>query len=265
MANFRIPGPLCSSRTPWSLDDGTLPRSLTPLPGIICASSPTYPTMWLQQQRAQPGTDDLAFLFRECRNPVRGLSAEDFEAAAKTLDVDAASIQAVAEVETSGNAFDDSGRPRILFERHYFHRQTGGRYDAKHASISNARSGGYGKFSAQYTKLEEAYRLAPEAALRSASWGRFQIMGDNFKAAGYASVSEFVLAMTRAEAEHLKAFSNFVLSHKSMHAALKKQDWAAFARAYNGPGYKANKYDTKLSEAYQHYSEKQSTEGAKKP
>jgi hypothetical protein len=265
MANFRIPGPLCSFRMPWIVDDGTLPRSLTPLPGIICASSPAYPTTSLQQRDALPGTNDVAFLFRECRNPVRGLSSEDFEAAAKALDVDAALIQAIAEVETSGNAFDDSGRPRILFERHYFHRQTAGRYDARHASISNAKSGGYGKFSAQYTKLEEAYKLAPEAALRSASWGRFQIMGNNFKAAGYSSVSEFVLAMTRAESEHLKAFSNFVLSHKAMHAALKKQDWAAFAKAYNGPGYKANKYDTKLAEAYQHFSGKQAPGGAKKP
>ena len=67
-------------------------------------------------------------------------------------------IQAVAEVATSGEAFDESGRPRILFERHYFHRRTGGRHAATHPRISNARAGGYGQFSAQYGKLEEAYR-----------------------------------------------------------------------------------------------------------
>jgi hypothetical protein len=50
-----------------------------------------------------------------------------------------------------------------------------------------------------------------------------------------------------------------------MHAALKKQDWAAFAKAYNGPGYKANKYDTKLAEAYQHFSGQNAPGGAKMP
>ena len=31
---------------------------------------------------------------------------------------------------------------------------------------------------------------------------------------------------------------------------LRKQDWAAFAHAYNGAGYRANKYDTKLAAAF---------------
>ncbi|MEE8298899.1 MAG: N-acetylmuramidase domain-containing protein [Thermodesulfobacteriota bacterium] len=34
---------------------------------------------------------------------------------------------------------------------------------------------------------------------------------------------------------------------------LKKRDWANFARRYNGPGYKKNKYDEKLERAYNKY------------
>ena len=253
MANFRIPGPLCGTRDPWSIDDGTLPRCSMPHPGSICASSDNYPTPVSWQQRRPPHAIDLEFLFRECRNPQRGLSAADYAAAADQLKVDVAVIQAIAEVETSGHAFDESGRPRILFERHYFHRYTAAKYDAKHPGISSAKQGGYGKFSAQYAKLEEAYRLAPEAALRSASWGRFQIMGGNFKAAGFTSVEAFVLAMSQSESEHLKAFTHFVMSNKAMLSALRKHDWARFAKAYNGPGYLKNEYDTKLRDAHRRY------------
>lgn len=244
MGNFRIPGPICSvSRDPW-IDQGTLVLAKSPLPGPTVAPTVGPPAS------AGPGDEDLGFLFRSCPNPQRGLTEEHYLEAATALTVEVAAIQAVAEVETSGNAFDDYGRPRILFERHYFHRLTHGKFDARHKLISQSKGGGYGKFSIQYAKLEEAWRLDPDAALRSASWGRFQIMGNNFKAAGFVSASAMVLAHTRAEHEHLMAFVHFVSNNKGMHAALRKHDWAAFASAYNGKGYKENNYDTKMAQAY---------------
>ena len=228
MTSYRIPNYLRASWLIFPLDDGTSPRVLMPTPGGVDANVAPYAAC---RWPAVPARIDLEFLFRECRNPARGLSADDYATAAAELGVDVPAIQAVAEVETSGEDFDESGRPRILFERHYFHRRTDGRYAATHPRISNARAGGYGKFSAQYGKLEEAYRLAPEAALRAASWGRFQIMGDNFKAAGFASVEAFVLAMTRSEAEHLMAFTRFAKNNKRVLAALRTHDWAPFAAA----------------------------------
>jgi N-acetylmuramidase-like protein len=193
---------------------------------------------------------DVSFLFRMCLNPKLGLDEDAYDRAAKALDVEVNAIKAVADVETKGNAFDEEGRPRILYERHYFHELTHGRYDKHHPTVSSATRGGYGKFSIQYKKLEEAYALDPTAALKSASWGRFQIMGRYFQAAGFASVQLFVLSLTRSEENHLIAFTNFVKADKSANKALKKKDWATFARHYNGPGYKDNKYDTKLEEAY---------------
>lgn len=193
---------------------------------------------------------DVSFLFRMCLDPKQGLDGNDYERAAKLLGTETAAIEAVAEVETSGKAFDDEGRPRILYERHYFHRLTHGRYDHRHPDISNALRGGYGKFSAQYGKLEKAYALDPVAALQSASWGRFQIMGKNFHAAGFASVQRFVLALTRSEANHLQAFASFVKADSHLLKALQKKDWATFARSYNGKDYKDNDYDGKLDKAY---------------
>jgi hypothetical protein len=36
--------------------------------------------------------------------------------------------------------------------------------------------------------------------------------------------------------------------------ALRQRDWAAFARGYNGPGYRANRYDAKLAQAFARHS-----------
>jgi hypothetical protein len=195
--------------------------------------------------------NSLDFLFSQCRAPDRGISDEDYAAAAKVLGADVAAVRAVAEVETASEPFDSSGRPTILFERHYFYRLTHGRFSGPHYSdISNPVPGGYGPKSGQYPKLERAYRLDQEAALQSASWGRFQIMGANFQTAGHANVGSFVLAMASSELAHLSAFVQFVSRNSSALQALQGEDWAKFAASYNGPNYKANQYDTKMAEAY---------------
>lgn len=262
MANYCIPGPICGECQQWAIDDGTLSLTQSPLPGPNCSYYPEKIIFSLQTPAIEP---DLNFLFQQCNNPATGLSEENYKEAAKILDVDIETVKAVAEVETSGKAFDDSGHPRILFERHYFNRLTSGKFDAGHQNISNPSPGGYGKFSAQYGRLEEAYQLDLDAALRSASWGRFQIMGENFRAAGFSTVKEFVLAMAKSESEHLKAFVNFVGSNKSMLASLRKKDWAGFAAAYNGPSYKRNNYDKKLKDTYDRLKQPEDKTVRRKP
>jgi hypothetical protein len=179
-----------------------------------------------------------------------GLTKADFDAAAKTLGCESAAIQAVAQVETQQAAFDALGRPTILYERHYFSGFTKDAYDATHPDISNPVSGGYGLFSAQYPKLHRAAVLDETAALKSASWGAFQIMGANFQEAGFTSVGDFVTAMMQSEKRHLDAFVSFIPNKPGALPALKALNWAGFAQAYNGDGYAANAYDTKMANAY---------------
>ena len=106
-------------------------------------------------------------------------------AAAKLIGCEVVAVRAVTITEVGiRGAFDALGRPMILYERHYFSRLTGHRFDHAHPDISNQKSGGYGKFSAQYGKLDRAIALDRKAALQSASWGAFQIMGANYAAAG---------------------------------------------------------------------------------
>jgi hypothetical protein len=262
MANQRVPGPLSQEQHPWSTNDGTLAQCLMPKPGATGIDALLRQSIDATFALAGQPEPDLSFLFLQCRNPQIGLSDTDYSEAATTLGVEVAAIKAVADVETSGKAFDIAGRPQILFERHYFHRLTKGKFSAKHPQISNASRGGYGASSAQYQRLEQVYKLDANAALRSASWGRFQIMGDHFGKLGFTSVKHFVFAMTKSESEHLKIFTRFVLNNSGMLNALRKKNWAKFAAAYNGSSYKENKYDTKLATAYESHKPK---DAGKKP
>lgn len=176
----------------------------------------------------------------------------DFVTAANLLGCEVAAVKSVAEVESAGGGFQSDGKPKILFERHYFHRLTNGKYSKTHPDISNPVAGGYG--SNQHARLEKAAKLDRNAALQSASWGKFQIMGSHWKSLGYASLQEFINAMYASETEHLMAFVKFVKAN-GLDDELKRKDWAGFARGYNGPGYAKNKYDQKMAVAYKKFSD----------
>lgn len=185
---------------------------------------------------------------------MKTLTEEDYKKASKLLDVDIATIKAVAEVESAGNGFLLNGQPKILFEGHWFHKLTGGRFtNPGNANISYPtwKTDYYNEN--QHARLAKAVRLDREAALKSASWGKFQIMGFNYARAGFDNLQSFINAMYDSEGAQLLAFVNFVKNEK-LDGYLKKQDWAGFARRYNGPSYAKNRYDTKLANAYKKYS-----------
>ena len=175
--------------------------------------------------------------------------------AAKKLGCEDGAVRAVIDVESRGGFLPD-GRPKILFERHYFSRLTNGKFNAGHSDISNPQWGGYGAGGAnQYDRLGRAIALNRDAALRSASWGLFQIMGDHCKSLGYADAEAFVAAMVSGEAAQLDAFVAFVKKNK-LDDELIRHDWAGFARGYNGPSYADFAYDTKMANAYRRYAKK---------
>ena len=103
-----------------------------------------------------------------------------------------------------------------------------------------------------YKRLIKAYALDPEAALQSCSWGAFQIMGEYWKAMGYASVMEFTKSMSRSPKEQIKAFVLYVeYVNPKLKKLLREKDWDAVACAYNGPNYKVNEYHLKLEREYE--------------
>lgn len=182
------------------------------------------------------------------------LQITDFQKAAKELNCEVAAIRAVAEVESLDGGFLPDGRPKILFERHVFHKRTHGIYSALHPDISNSKPGGYGSQGAnQHVRLGKASGLNRIAALQSASWGMFQIMGYHWHVLGYKTLQEFINAMYESESKQLEAFVRFIKVN-NLADELRNKQWAKFARAYNGPNYAKNKYDTKMATAYNKYS-----------
>jgi len=170
------------------------------------------------------------------------------------LDIGAAELWSVLTVETSGCGFGPDRRPRILFERHKFSRETGGMYDAGYPDISNPVAGGYGKLDTQYQRLERAVALNRAAALDSTSWGIGQIMGFNASLAGYADAQHMITAMMASETNQLLAVAHF-LQQTHLDGPLRQRDWSAFAKGYNGSDYAQNQYDTRLAKAYEKYAQ----------
>lgn len=184
------------------------------------------------------------------------ITEADYQAAARSLGCTVPAIKAVAEVESAGDGFLPSGVPKILFEAHIFDRLTGGKYRNAYPGISSARwnKALYGTAGQhQHERLQTAVELDRSAALQSASWGKFQVMGFNWKICGYPSLQAFINDMYDSEAGHLRAFVGYVES-RGLADELRRLDWAGFAYGYNGPGYVANRYDEKMAAAYKRHS-----------
>jgi hypothetical protein len=188
----------------------------------------------------------------------------DYKKAAQYLGVDEASVKAIASVESNGSGlikdFQGNGIPKILFERHIMFKRLrdftpikSADMAAKYPDIVNPVAGGYKGGLAEHERLDRAVKIDRNTALESASWGAFQVMGYHWKALGYSSVQEFVNKAYTEEGQ-LELFIRFVKASPNVLKALKAKDWVGVARAYNGPGYAANKYDQKMKEAYERFS-----------
>jgi hypothetical protein len=184
----------------------------------------------------------------EFTGPATPFSQGAIEKAADDIGCDVAAVKAVIDVESRGGFLSDT-RPKILFERHVFSKRTGGRFDQSSPDISSPTPGGYKGGAAEYDRLGRAIALDRKAALESASWGAFQIMGYHHDSLGMPDVEDFCRAMCNSEDDHLALFVRFVKLN-NLDDELCRRDWAGFARGYNGPAFLKNRYDTKLAAAY---------------
>jgi len=78
--------------------------------------------------------------------------------------------------------------------------------------------------------LAEAIAKDQTAALQSASWGIGQIMGMNYRQAGFANVEDMVAAMSASEDNQLPAMGSFLAS-TGLQSPLQNHDWPAVARS----------------------------------
>lgn len=177
------------------------------------------------------------------------VSAADIEAYAKRLGCSVKQINAIAKVESSGGGFDNSGKPKILFERHWFHRLTVGKWSP--APFSQSAGGGYGESS--WNKLSDACGHDPDAAFSSASWGKFQVMGGHWQKLGYPSAYSMAWTAVQSEADHYEMLVRYVevfgLKTALRAISTDPDDCRDFARMYNGGGYEKLGYHRKIAEA----------------
>lgn len=183
----------------------------------------------------------------------------------KEIGVGEDEIHAVLEVESAGSGFDAQGRPKILFEPHVFYRclAAGAKRDEavrQGLAYPSWRRGQYPKDS--YPRLHAAIKIDETAALKAASWGLGQILGENHKAAGYATPQAMVLEFMSDEDNHLEAMIRFMKSAgiakalKAIHdkaargETITATDWVPVARPYNGAGYATHNYHGRLAVAH---------------
>lgn len=173
----------------------------------------------------------------------------DIKEFAARLNCTEKQIRAVAKVESAGAGFDSAGRPKMLFERHIFHRETSGRWSV--TSFSNPSGGGYSENS--WEKLQDACAKDPDAAFSACSWGKFQVMGMHWQKLGYDSPYQLARSTVDTERAHYELLARYI-ERFGLVDALRKlstnpEDCRAFAKAYNGPGYEKFSYHTKLASA----------------
>lgn len=176
------------------------------------------------------------------------LSATDIAGAASRLGCSIRQINAVRKVEAAGRGFDAAGRPKILFERHRFHKLTGGRFSP--TIFSQREPGGYNVNS--WGKLCDAIGTGEvDAAFQSASWGAFQVMGEWWDELGYPSPYALAWSTVQSEAGQLELLIRYIehfrLQDELAALTSNPETCRPFAAAYNGPGYRRNRYDIRLA------------------
>jgi hypothetical protein len=188
------------------------------------------------------------------------------EAAGKNT-IEPAALLALAEVETSGNPFEQDGRtPSLLYERHVAWRQA-----AKVSKKLQAAFAACGLAIPKWSKatqykdqgtsakrlvlIGKARAVNEEVANQSASWGIGQTMGFLYSELGFPSACAMVDHFTGNLAGQIDGMIR-ELKNKHLIEPLNRHAWAIVARGYNGSGYAANQYDTRLAAAYTRWSRK---------
>lgn len=195
------------------------------------------------------------------------LTDSDYVDVALELGVEVAAIRAVVEIETGGihEGFFEPGKPIVNFDLAVFRKYAAKRklnlakYAKSHAVVfasPNVRRYG-SRHAAQWARLEAAMTIDSVAAIEGTFWGMFQVGGFNWKQCGTQSIGDFVERMCFSERAQLELFAAFLRS-RGLVRYMQTHNWSAFAKCYNGAGYKRHNYDQRLARAYTRYkNEKQ--------
>jgi hypothetical protein len=184
----------------------------------------------------------------------------DWDKAAKDLGVnDSDLLKAIAQQESENIAFLASGKPKILYERHHFYDFYKDKYGVAkanelsqtHENIIKNANGGYGSaaffsedgrfdnegyYNHQFDRLEKAIKINEDMAIKSTSFGIFQVLGE-YCTYSNKTPKQFLQEMSRSEKFQIQAFVSFIkgdAAKKGLPSALNSKDWRKVASIYNG-------------------------------
>jgi hypothetical protein len=176
---------------------------------------------------------------------VKRRSPDGLKAIAAKLKCEVATVVAIVKVESGGSGVDKSGRVKVLFEKHKFYKNLppGKRKAAVAAGLARAKwisvkKGGYKDQpdnDAALGFLVRAIAIDETAALKSASYGLGQVVGENAELCGWPSVQAFVLDICESEDRHVDAMMGFLVGN-GLGDELRARDFDAIERVYNGGG-----------------------------
>lgn len=232
--------------------------------GVIDPGGRTFISLLDEARAANPAspppTADTVWVAKPTCDGNVTLTEADFQSAAAALGngISVNLIKAFATVESGGRSgFGPAKLPVIAYEGHIFRKYTQQKYDKAYPFLSYPyleKAGPQWKANNRdqataWRTLADAFRLDAEAALMAASYGMFQVMGFNFGACGYTSVSDFVTAMKLNAGQQLIAFVGFCRKSPALVKAMKNKDFAGMARNYNGADY--GDYDKRIQKAFE--------------
>ena len=190
------------------------------------------------------------------------LTDDDFRIVADELGVEVAAIKAVVRIEAGPKleGFWAPGVPVANYVQSLFNKYNG---KTKGRKIKDAKvpTGLSGYALKEWTSLTNARKTNADAADMGTYWGMFQIGGFNYKLCGCQTVEEMVNKVCESEFSQLEMFAVFI-RNSGMLEALRKKDWASFARKYNGPSYAKRGYHTRMAKEYAAFK---NTDTGKKP
>jgi hypothetical protein len=179
---------------------------------------------------------------------------------AENNGLDPAGMKAVAFVESGGVFFwivNGKQVPAYRHEGHYFYRILKREkpellQKAVDQGLANPTAGvvkNPTNWTERYKLFERCKAIDEGIAIRSASWGVGQVMGDNYDDLGYGSPESFYQTVLSGVEGQLDVMYKFI-TYNHLDDEIERQDWAGFAKGYNGSNYRVNNYDKQLAKAY---------------
>ncbi|HEY8101306.1 MAG TPA: N-acetylmuramidase family protein [Burkholderiaceae bacterium] len=211
----------------------------------------------------KPHTIALNLLGSRLNYPISGISENQFQTIAERLGCEIAAVKAVTYTETGGGGYLENGLPKILYERHKFYRFTkptsGPHPFTKFPDICNPTPGGYKGGIHEYERLIKAAKLNKEAAIKSCSWGAFQVLAEYHKEMKYLTAAEVANKCMRSIDDQIEIFIAYLtsVSHAAKRALIRK-DWVKFTAAYNGDDWDSTNpdYPGKMENYYNEFKTK---------